>query len=182
MIQTYNDPFPRIENEGDMVSKGQRIGFSMITVLYLCLIQWNYSMHLTVEIINEREVSIWKIFGSLLLLFQLLLFYSFIDIFFNNKVKDMLRICGVSFECYRFTTFVFHSIFMSFNTFVVLMLSIYFIKLDFLQTTESMICISIIFLLSIPTLLLSNYAFTQLFDIKVAATSVLPLAWLTLSL
>jgi hypothetical protein len=94
-IQTYNDPFPRIENEGDMVSKGQRMAFSMMTVLYLCLIQWNYSMQSTVEIINDRELSIWKIFGSLLLLF-----YSFIDLFFNNKVKDMLRICGLSFECY----------------------------------------------------------------------------------
>jgi hypothetical protein len=57
---------------------------------------------------------------------------------------------------------------------MILIATIFILKLEFLQYTEAVICIVILFILFMPSSLLACYVFSHIFNKRDTARSVLP--------
>lgn len=87
----------------------------------------------------------------------------------------MLRVCGLSFTGYWFTTLCSHLIIFASVTLVIFVAIVWIIKLEFLNHTDAVICTAIEFILFMPSSLIFCYILSHLFNKKETARAIVPM-------
>ncbi|XP_054155382.1 cholesterol transporter ABCA5-like [Oppia nitens] len=93
----------------------------------------------------------------------------------QSKIKNLLRVCGLSFHGYWLTTIVCHLLVFLIPVLIILIVTIFIIKVEFLQDPEAIVCAFILFFLFMPASLLASYVWLHLFNKKDTARSIVPI-------
>ncbi|CAG2115476.1 unnamed protein product [Medioppia subpectinata] len=93
----------------------------------------------------------------------------------ETKIKNLLRVCGLTLRQYWFTTLVCHMIMFLISVLLILIITVWIVKIEFLQDSEAVGCVFILFILFIPSSLITCYVWSHLFNKKETARGILPL-------
>ena len=162
-INVYNHPFPQTNEESVLYSFDSKV---YTYVILMAIMLGSIPPAIAVEVVEDREV--------------LQYFYNkeinyLTNCSLQSKIKNLLRVCGLGFKGYWITTLVCHLIMFLISILLVLITTIFIIKVEFLQNSEAIGCVFLLFILFMPTSLITCYVLTHMFNKKDTARSILPL-------